>query len=78
MGTTLAGDLRDLVKQEGESQPNTPYRRRLELEKTALAVNTCCDHGGRTFLPGYGFPTDIYALLITSPWKIISRKRTRP
>lgn len=54
------GIYRDLVKQESESQPNTPYRKRLELEKKRHCGEYLLrDLAARTFLPGYGFPTDV-------------------
>ncbi|QUJ04283.1 hypothetical protein KCP78_23140 [Salmonella enterica subsp. enterica] len=47
------------MKQESESQPNT-YRRRLELEKKRHCGEYLLrDLAARTFLPGYGFPTDV-------------------
>ncbi|MBJ4525153.1 helicase, partial [Salmonella enterica subsp. enterica serovar Typhimurium] len=58
--TRWLGIFRDLVKQESESQPNTPYRRRLELEKKRHCGEYLLrDLAARTFLPGYGFPTDV-------------------
>ncbi|MGG4732070.1 DEAD/DEAH box helicase [Leclercia adecarboxylata] len=54
------GIFQDLVKQEKESQPNTPYRKRLELEKKRHCDEYLLrDLAARTFLPGYGFPTDV-------------------
>ena len=44
---------------ERESQPQTPYRKRIELEKNDTVASICCVTGGGTFLPGYGFPTDV-------------------
>ncbi|WP_220471107.1 hypothetical protein, partial [Salmonella enterica] len=58
--TRWLGIFRDLVKQESESQPKTPYRRRLELEKKRHCGEYLLrDLAARTFLPGYGFPTDV-------------------
>ncbi len=76
--TRWLGIFRDLVKQESESQPNTPYRRRLELEKNGIVVNTCY----AIWRPELSYPDmasqRMLSLLITSPWKIISaRKRTK-
>lgn len=51
---------RDLVAQERESQPQTPYRKRIELEKKRHCGEYLLrDLAARTFLPGYGFPTDV-------------------
>ena len=51
---------RDLVTQERESQPQTPYRKRIELEKKRHCGEYLLrDLAARTFLPGYGFPTDV-------------------
>ncbi|KMK11833.1 DEAD/DEAH box helicase [Pluralibacter gergoviae] len=51
---------RDLLVQERESQPNTPYRKRVELEKKRHCGEYLLrDLAARTFLPGYGFPTDV-------------------
>lgn len=51
---------RDLVAQELESQPQTPYRKRIELEKKRHCGEYLLrDLAARTFLPGYGFPTDV-------------------
>ena len=54
------GIYHDLVKQEEESQPNTPYRKRLQLEKKRHCGEYLLrDLAARAFLPGYGFPTDV-------------------
>ncbi|WP_380179971.1 DEAD/DEAH box helicase [Kalamiella sp. sgz302252] len=51
---------RDLVAKEHESQPQTPYRKRIELEKKRHCGEYLLrDLAARTFLPGYGFPTDV-------------------
>lgn len=45
---------------ERESQPQTPYRKRIELEKKRHCGEYLLrDLAARTFLPGYGFPTDV-------------------
>lgn len=50
----------NLIKQERESQPQTPYRKRIELEKKRHCGEYLLrDLAARTFLPGYGFPTDV-------------------
>lgn len=51
---------RDLLTKERESQPQTPYRKRIELEKKRHCGEYLLrDLAARTFLPGYGFPTDV-------------------
>ncbi|WP_262157121.1 hypothetical protein, partial [Escherichia coli] len=51
---------RDLVTQERESQQQTPYRKRIELEKKRHCGEYLLrDLAARTFLPGYGFPPDV-------------------
>lgn len=52
--------FQDLSRQERESQPDTPYRKRLEMEKKRHCGEYLLrDLAARTFLPGYGFPTDV-------------------
>ncbi|WP_353249257.1 DEAD/DEAH box helicase [Salinisphaera sp. T31B1] len=51
---------RNLSAQEASAEPKTPFRKRLEIEKSRHCQEYLLrDLAARTFLPGYGFPTDV-------------------
>lgn len=51
---------RYLCDMEAEAKPGTPFKRRLEIEKIRHCQEYLLrDLAARTFLPGYGFPTDV-------------------
>ncbi len=51
---------RYLLAEEHQAKPNSPYLKRLQVEKTRHCNEYLLrDLSARTFLPGYGFPTDV-------------------
>ena len=51
---------RYLLSEEQQAKPNSPYLKRLQVEKTRHCKEYLLrDLSARTFLPGYGFPTDV-------------------
>lgn len=54
------GSYRYLLSEEQQAKPNSPYLRRLQVEKARHCNEYLLrDLSARTFLPGYGFPTDV-------------------
>lgn len=54
------GSYRYLLSEEQQAKPNSPYLKRLQVEKTRHCNEYLLrDLSARTFLPGYGFPTDV-------------------
>lgn len=48
------------IEEEAKARPNSPYMRRLQIEKNRHCQEYLLrDLAARTFLPGYGFPTDV-------------------
>ncbi|MCK9619132.1 MAG: DEAD/DEAH box helicase [Methylobacter sp.] len=53
-------DYRYLVAEERNAKPNSPYLKRIQMEKSRHCDEYLLrDLAARTFLPGYGFPTDV-------------------
>jgi DEAD/DEAH box helicase domain-containing protein len=53
-------DYRYLVAEESNAKPNSPYLMRIQIEKRRHSEEYLLrDLAARTFLPGYGFPTDV-------------------
>lgn len=49
-----------LLSEEQQAKPNSPYLKRLQVEKARHCNEYLLrDLSARTFLPGYGFPTDV-------------------
>jgi len=49
-----------LVREESSAKPDSPYHKRLRMEKARHCKEYLLrDLAARTFLPGYGFPTDV-------------------
>ncbi|MDF1589715.1 MAG: DEAD/DEAH box helicase [Gammaproteobacteria bacterium] len=58
--TRWLSEYQYLISEEKEAKPNSPYRKRIEKEKDRLCHEYLLrDLASRTFLPGYGFPTDV-------------------
>lgn len=54
------GSYRYLLSEEQLAKPNSPYLKRLQVEKARHCNEYLLrDLSARTFLPGYGFPTDV-------------------
>lgn len=54
------GSYRYLLSEEQQAKPNSPYLKRLQVEKARHCNEYLLrDLSARTFLPGYGFPTDV-------------------
>ncbi|MBX9753742.1 MAG: DEAD/DEAH box helicase [Pseudomonadaceae bacterium] len=54
------GTFRYLLSEEAQAKPHSPYLKRLQVEKTRHCNEYLLrDLSARTFLPGYGFPTDV-------------------
>lgn len=53
-------NYRFLLSEEKQAKANSPYLKRLQVEKTRHCNEYLLrDLAARTFLPGYGFPTDV-------------------
>lgn len=53
-------DYRYLVAEESNAKPDSPYLMRIQIEKRRHSEEYLLrDLAARTFLPGYGFPTDV-------------------
>lgn len=53
-------NFRYLLSEEQQAKPNSPYMKRLQVEKSRHCKEYLLrDLSARTFLPGYGFPTDV-------------------
>lgn len=54
------GSYRYLLSEEKQAKPNSPYLKRIQVEKARHCNEYLLrDLSARTFLPGYGFPTDV-------------------
>ncbi|BDX20193.1 DEAD/DEAH box helicase [Halopseudomonas aestusnigri] len=53
-------EYRYLVAEESQAKPDSPYQKRIRMEKSRHCKEYLLrDLAARTFLPGYGFPTDV-------------------
>lgn len=66
-----------LINQEEVAKPGSPYKKRIEIEKARHCREYLLrDLAARSFLPGYGFPTDVVSFDNFTIEDFINEKKT--